>query len=221
MNTELQVGTMPCACDREHHETRLIAVTGGPSAGKTAVLQMALRAFCTHVGVLPEAASVVFGGGFPRHDTDVGRRAAQRAIYHIQREVENVVVGEGQIAIGLCDRGTVDGVAYWPGPSASYWNELRTSREAELSRYAAVIHLRTPSPDDYSRENKLRIETPAEAARIDERIYEAWAGHSNRLVVPSSDDFIDKARQALALIRNTLPPCCEAHVLPGLRGHAG
>ena len=73
--TGFQVGSKACACGRTFHETRLIAVTGGPGAGKTAVLEMALRSFCTHVGVLPEAAGVVFGGGFPRHDSEVARRA--------------------------------------------------------------------------------------------------------------------------------------------------
>lgn len=37
-------------------------MTGVPGAGKTALLEMIRQSFCTHVRILPEAASVVFGG---------------------------------------------------------------------------------------------------------------------------------------------------------------
>jgi hypothetical protein len=58
-----------------------VVITGGPGAGKTAVLELVARSFCPHVAILPEAATIVFGGGFPRHTTTVGLMAAQRAIY--------------------------------------------------------------------------------------------------------------------------------------------
>lgn len=213
--TELQVGSRSCACGHAFHETRLVAVTGGPGAGKTAVLAMALRSFCSHVGVLPEAASVVFGGGFPRHDSVIARRAAQRAIFHVQREIEALVIGEAQVAVGLCDRGTVDGAAYWPAPNESYWTELRTTLEVELRRYAAVIHLRTPAEDrGYNRDNALRVESAREAEAIDRRILSAWERHPCRLVVASDEDFVVKASRALELVRAQLPRCCHAHTLP-------
>ncbi len=178
---------------------------------------MGLRTFCVHMGVLPEAASVVFGGGFPRHHTDVARRAAQRAIYHVQREVENVIVGEGLVAVALCDRGTVDGSAYWPGPIDEYWEALGTTLEEELSRYAAVIHLRTPSADrGYNHDNALRTESPVEAQQIDERILEAWKDHPHRLIVESQEDFLVKASRALELVRDWLPPCCRANAVLGV-----
>lgn len=214
--TGLQVGSKSCGCTHAPFETRLVAVTGGPGAGKTAVLEMALRSFCAHVGVLPEAASLVFGGGFPRHDSDVGLRAAQRAIFHVQRQIETLVLGEGTIAVGLCDRGTVDGVAYWPGSAESYWRELGTSIEAELGRYAAVIHLRTPQDHQgYNHANALRVESAAQAAALDARILAAWEGHPRRLIVESEEDFMQKATHTLALVRAELPPCCQTHRLPG------
>jgi uncharacterized protein (DUF2249 family) len=50
------------------HLRRRIVLTGGPGAGKTAVLELFRAAVCEHVNVLPEAAGIVFGGGFPRDD---------------------------------------------------------------------------------------------------------------------------------------------------------
>ena len=213
--SDLEVGSLPCACGRSFHETRLVAVTGGPGAGKTAVLELALRSFCSHVGVLPEAASVVFGGGFPRHDSEPGRRAAQRAIYRVQRELETLATEERRVAVALCDRGTVDGLAYWPGTNEAYWAQFDTTLELELARYAAVIHLRTPAADQgYNHANALRIESAERAAALDLEIAAAWAGHPNRLLISSSDDFLVKAARALEVIRAQLPTCCHGHRLP-------
>ncbi len=206
----LRVGSLPCACEHPGHATRFIAITGGPGAGKTAILEMALRSFCQHVAVLPEAASVVFGGGFPRHEGAVARRAAQRAIFHVQREVEALVAGEGRVVVALCDRGTVDGVAYWPDDPASFWHELDTTRAEQLARYHAVIHLRTPPADEgYNHQNPLRTESPELALAIDARILAAWDGHPRRHVVPAEASFERKVAHTLALLRAELPPCCR------------
>ena len=75
---------------------RRVVLTGGPGAGKTAVLELIRLFFCVHVRTLPEAAGIVFGGGFPRSDRQVLRQAAQRAIYHVQRELE-VKIGRAHV----------------------------------------------------------------------------------------------------------------------------
>src|ERR1051326_3420967 len=108
----LEVGSHRCYCTQERHTTRVGVLTGGPGAGKTAVLEMARRVFCTHVTVLPAAASLLFNGGFPRHPSDIGRRSVQRGIFHVQREIERLAIEEGNAAVALCDRGTADGLAY-------------------------------------------------------------------------------------------------------------
>lgn len=194
-------------------------LTGGPGGGKTAVLELVRKHFCEHVIVLPESASIVFGGGFPRHATDPGRRAAQRAIFRVEDEMERLAREERQAAVVLCDRGTLDGLAYWPGAPAEYWAELGTTAEAQLARYAAVIHLRTPSADrGYNQANPVRIEAAREAALIDDKIALAWSGHPRRSFIESADDFLNKAARAMALVREELPTCCRAHPVPELEG---
>ncbi|MBK6690528.1 MAG: ATP-binding protein [Deltaproteobacteria bacterium] len=201
---------------REPHERRRIVLTGGPGAGKTAVLELIRQYFCLHVRVLPEAAGVVFGGGFPREASEGGRRAAQRAIYYIQRELEAVLADADNTAIVLCDRGTVDGAAYWPGPE-SLWASVASTHEAELARYDAVIHLRTPPLDGgYNQQNPLRIESAVEAAAIDLRIAREWEGHPRRFVVEATPDFLAKGRRALSILREELPACCREHVVTPL-----
>ena len=67
---------------------RRVVITGGPGAGKTASLEVARRTLCEHVGFARESASIVFGGGFPREHREAAACAAQRAIFHVQRELE-------------------------------------------------------------------------------------------------------------------------------------
>jgi predicted ATPase len=204
-----------CAC-REPHERRRVVLTGGPGAGKTALLELIRQSFCVHVEVLPEAASIVFGGGFPREDDPNCRRAAQRAIFHVQRELENTADSH-RPAIVLCDRGTVDGLAYWPGADEEFWSSFDTTRDGELARYDAVIHLRTPPLSrGYNHQNPMRTESADVAARVDARIAQAWAAHPRRFMVQAADHFLDKAAQALAILREELPACCRQHVVPGV-----
>jgi predicted ATPase len=200
----------PCDC-RVLHAPRRVVITGGPGAGKTAVLELIRLFFCEHVRTLPEAAGVVFGGHFPRSNRPVLRQAAQRAIYHIQRELETVA-DDDHAAVVLCDRGTVDCAAYWIG-DGDLFSAVGTTLAAELARYDAVIHLQTPtSRDAYNYDNPLRLESIEEAGAIDARIARQWSGHPRRFVVEPTEDFLHKAARALAILRDEVPECCRHHV---------
>src|SRR6185503_11682724 len=111
----------PCGCTR-HDRRRRVVLTGGPGAGKTALLELVRQSFCAHVRVLPEAAGIVFSGGFPRGDSVALRQAEQRAIFYVQRELE-AVADAGDAAVVVCDRCTVDGGAYWLGPG-DLWSSV-------------------------------------------------------------------------------------------------
>lgn len=189
----------------------MLVLTGGPGAGKTAVLDLLRHELCPHVAILPEAAGIVFGGGFPRDPAASVRRAAQRAIYHVQFELEAAFAARGP-RLMLCDRGLVDGAAYWPGPD-EFFATFGTSREALIRRYARVVHLRVP-PDGngYGHRNPLRTESAAEAREIDDRILRLWDGHPDRIVIEASTEFVDKAHRAIMAIRPALPHCCDKHL---------
>ncbi len=196
-----------CSCKLDH-PPRLVVVTGGPGAGKTALLDVVATSCCHHVVVLPEAATILWKGGFPRTDALPARRAAQRAIVGVQLELQRMAIDERRSCLIVCDRGTLDGLAYWPGDSDSYFAELRTTKAAELARYAAVIHMRPPSRTQGYVSTAYRPETPEQAADLDQRILQAWEGHPRRFVVPSNGHFMAKLERALALVREEIPPCC-------------
>lgn len=189
------------------HQPRKVVLTGGPGAGKTAALEVIRQEFCEHVVVLPEAAGILFAGGFPRTQHPEHGRAAQRAIYYIQRELE-VAAAVRNPAVILCDRGTVDGSAYWPGPD-DFWAQVGSTREAELARYDVVIHLRTPPDGAYNFSNPLRHESPAEARAIDDRILHAWEGHPRRVIIEPQSDFLIKVTKAIEAVTGEVPACCR------------
>ncbi len=217
MNT-LHECEKPCSC-LNSHKLQLIVITGGPGAGKTAVLEMAKKVLCNHVVILPEAASIVFGGGFWRLQSASAKKAAQSAIFHVQVEMENLVLGENKWAVGLCDRGTLDGLAYWSDTEKTFWQMSGTLPELEYKKYLAVIHLRSPTDLlGYNQKNPLRIETSVQAQEIDEKIAHAWKSHPNYKVIESSIDFLVKAEMALQLISNLIPACCQS-IAPTLLTH--
>ena len=207
-----ELSRRPCACGG-HHARRRVVLTGGPGAGKTAFLELVRQSFCSHVRVLPEAAGIVFGGGFPRGDGILLRQAEQRAIFYVERELEAAADADGA-AVVVCDRGTVDGGAYWVGPG-DLWSSVGTTLAEQLARYDTVIHLRTPTDGHgYDHSNPLRLETAREAAAIDERIASLWAGHPRCFTIRAAEDFLVKASQALAVLHGEVPECCHRHQLP-------
>ena len=211
--TDDGAATGQCECAERTHAPKLIAITGGPGAGKTAVLEIARRTLCSHVVIVPEAAGIVFGGGFPRRPGVAARCAAQRAIFGVQIELEQMLIDEQRVAIGLCDRGTIDSVAYWPTSTEDLWRDVHSDETTQLARYAAVVHLRTPSDDlGYDHSNPLRTEPVEDALHLDSLIDQAWARHPNRHIIDSHLTFIDKAAHALDVIRAELPPCCHTHL---------
>lgn len=197
-----------CRCDVPHH-LRQIVVTGGPGAGKTAALEVLRRQTCSHVRILPEAASILWRGGFPRSVTTPGRRAVQRAIARLQVELQRIAIEEDNPALIVCDRGTLDSTAYWPGSVQEYFEELGTTLERELARYHMVIHMRSPSRADGYAQTALRPESAEEARELDERILAAWCAHPRRVIIESDENFLAKLERTLAVIRAEIPSCCR------------
>ncbi|HVY44906.1 MAG TPA: ATP-binding protein [Minicystis sp.] len=190
---------------------RLVVLTGGPGAGKTAALEVVRKHFGAAVEVLPESAGIIFGGGFPRRATPAARRAAQRAIFRVQRELERLACDESTAKLVLCDRGTLDGLAYWPDDSDDLLADVGVRRADEVARYALVIHMRPPAAGHgFDHSNPLRIESALQSATVDAGIERAWAGHPRRVVVASTDVFLDKVAEVTALVEAELAAIASA-----------
>jgi predicted ATPase len=186
-------------------QRKRIVLTGGPGAGKTAVLELARKHFRNRIDILHEAASIVFTGGFPRHTQPYARACGQRAIYGVQVELERMAMETPSDKAILCDRGTIDGLAYWPLERDRFFEDIGSSLDEELARYAAVIHLRTPPRGGGYHKNGVRTEQADEAEVIDERLLDVWKTHPKRFVIESAASFMDKAHRAMVLIDELAP----------------
>ena len=183
------------------HRCRIV-VTGGPGGGKTTAADMFRREIGEHVVVVPEAATMMFGGGFPRYNQPHARKAAQRAIFHVQRNLEDVQAARYPDRILLCDRGTIDGAAYWPGSPENFFQEMETSLEHELTRYDGVIFFESAAVGGMGIEggNPVRRETLGQAAALDASLREIWCGHPNFVVVHHATSFLKKISYGLAIL---------------------
>lgn len=181
-----------------------IVVTGGPGGGKTTAADLFRREIGDKVVVVPESATLLFSGGFPRTAEPSARAAAQRAIYYVQTNLEDVQSARYPDRILLCDRGTVDGAAYWPGDPADYFAAVGTSQERELARYDAVLFFETAAAGGMSIEggNPTRIESNLEALALDGRLRALWSQHERFMVVPHHVSFMKKITCGLAMLEN-------------------
>lgn len=184
-----------------------VVVTGGPGGGKTTAVDLYRREIGDKVVVVPEAATLLYMGGFPRAGNGGVREATQRAIYHVQRNLEDAQSVHYAGRVLLCDRGTVDGAAYWPGKPTQFFEHLGTSLDKELSRYDAVIFFETAAAGGESIEggNPMRVESLKEAVQLDKRLRELWSEHPNFIFVPHNVSFIKKINAGLDELAKIVP----------------
>jgi AAA domain len=185
---------------------RRVVVTGGPGGGKTTAVDFFRREIGEQVVVVPEAATMIFTGGFPREREAHAQMAAQRAIYHVQRNLEDVQAALYPERVLLCDRGTVDGAVYWPGEPEGFFEALGTSLEAELERYDAVIFFESAAVGGMGIEggNPIRSETMAEAAELNSQLRSIWSQHPHFTVVNHDPSFFRKIGRGLDALSETI-----------------
>lgn len=182
-----------------------IALTGGPSAGKTTLVQIIEREFKDLVATVPESANILFKGGLPRGTSELDLIHQQRAIYYLQTELEALVEKKNPNKIIVCDRGSLDGLAYWPNPSSiSFLESLNTTMERECGRYQWILHLETSSSHSYDVSNPIRIESYDQAIAIDEKVKAAWSAHPQRIIIHNAQSFSQKVGQVLELMHQIL-----------------
>lgn len=177
-----------------------IAVTGGPSGGKTTLIEALKKEFGQKLKIVPEAASILYKGGFPRVKNYSGYLHAQKAILSTQKEIEDLTTDNYPGLLLVCDRGSLDSLAYWPDSEEHFFKTLATTRETELNRYAWLLHLDTALESDYDTTNMVRTENFHEALLLNDKIKKSWDGHPQRFIITASSDFFTKMRKATQII---------------------
>lgn len=199
-----------------------IVLTGGPCAGKTRCFQKVLEEFSGKVlGVGEIATQTYLGLGLPPSgypdwnrafwDHPPLRREFQAKILEAQwqreKEIEDLAKAQGIGAV-LCDRGLLDGSAYWPGGLADFLSQFQLDLNECHGRYRQIIHLESTAMDPgdlySSAENSTRREPKPEAMEREKRTIEAWNGHPNRFVVRVADSIEKKIRATLDQVARIL-----------------
>jgi hypothetical protein len=195
-----------------------VVLTGGPCAGKTSCLQAIRERFAGQVITAPEAATLVLGSGFPPpgHECipcplDEWIRAFQATILAIQDEVEasfERLARTGRIRLLLCDRGILDGAAYWPGGREAYLKHFGLSLEDCFTRYQSVLHLQSvveSHPHLYGTTgNAIRYEDVEAAFRVERAVRDVWAGHPGLHVIPGEPNLEGKVARVVGHIETVL-----------------
>ena len=67
-----------------------IVLTGGPGGGKTTAIDLLRREFSKQIVVVPESATMLFGGGIERGNAPHLVKAHQQAIFSLQKHLEHI-----------------------------------------------------------------------------------------------------------------------------------
>lgn len=187
-----------------------IVVTGGPCGGKSTAVTWIRKAFAErgwHVLFIPETATELFLGGVPLFSHG-HTMSFQTCNLSLQLEKERVFLEaarglEAEKVLIVCDRGTLDNLAYMtPEAFAEAVAACGVTTQELYASYDAVFHLVTAAKGAekyYTTENNtVRTETPAEAAALDDRVIAAWQNHPYFYQIDNSTGFEDKMARLIS-----------------------
>lgn len=193
-----------------------IVITGGPCAGKSSVLpavydELTRRGFV--VLTVPEGAyELLIGNVGPQSLGSVF--LFEKYVFLLQLENEKIFkLAASEIkdkpVVLLYERGVMDGKAYLSDNEFAELLQSIGKTESEIcADYDAVFHLVTAAidaEDSYTTANNhVRLETAAEAIRVDDRLIEAWSAHPNHFIIDNSTGFEEKKERLIQGILSVL-----------------
>lgn len=183
-----------------------IVLTGGPGGGKTTAIDLLRREFSKQIVVVPESATMLFSGGIKRNESPHLIKAHQQAIFNLQKHLEHIQRTEHPNRLMLCDRGSLDGLAYWPDEPSAFFDCLSTDLHTELAQYDAVIFFETAAKSGQSihSNNPVRNESDKQAILLDDKLQTIWSQHPNFNLVKSSESFIQKVMFGIETIKKVM-----------------
>lgn len=181
------------------HKVHKIALTGGPGGGKSTAAELFKREYKEYISLVPEVATLLFKGGYPRVDSPHIVESIQSSIFHVQLNIENTYSTLFPHHTLLCDRGTVDGAAYWPFGPEDFFRRMNTTLETELAKYDAVIFFETAAAGGLSIDlgNPVRNEDQRKAIELDLRLKDLWSQHPRFVYIQNETSFLKKIQSGI------------------------
>ncbi|MBQ9313995.1 MAG: AAA family ATPase [Clostridia bacterium] len=195
-----------------------IVLTGGPCAGKTSVVERFMRIakaipklkviLCKEAATILKHSGIDFmtcGGGsvFQERIIDWQLNAEETAYIAAMKFMEN---HSDYTTIILCDRGIMDGEAYYNTPNdyEKVLNAKGLDKRMMYDRYDSVVCLRSAAigaPQFYTTaDGTPRDETIEEAAKLDKKCCAAWRDHQQYFEIDNTFEFYPKMDKAIATI---------------------
>jgi predicted ATPase len=183
-----------------------VVVTGGPGGGKTTALDLFRRELGHKIAVVPEAATLLFSGGITRSDNDQTLRMIQKTIFQLQKNLEEIHKKQFPDRLLVCDRGSLDGLAYWPGTESDFFKDVNSTFDHEIARYDAVIFFESAAATghDISSNNPVRNESSEQAVQLDKKLQKIWSRHPHFYFVGTSESFVRKIMFGIMTIENVI-----------------
>ena len=177
---------------------------GRPRWRKTTAADLFRRELGDRVVVVPEAATLLFSGGFPRSSEPRAVCSAQTAIFHVQRNLEDVQSALFPSDPPLRSRNDRRRRLLARRSDHFFGGPWATTLEAELGRYDAVIFFETAAAGGMAIEggNPIRIESNEQAIKLDHRLRKLWSHHPRFVLVPHNPSFFKKITFGLASIES-------------------
>ncbi len=192
-----------------------IALTGGPSAGKTTIIEEIKRYVKKHTNynliVIPETATELSDNLIRPQDAkraiDFQGSVLERQVFK-EQEANNIIkYNEKENNLILCDRGVMDNWAYLNSHEEfDYLLDKHGLDEINiLDDYDLVIYLESTSCYDnlnYETEsNEARYEAKEEASVLDKKTLLCWCGHRNLKIVKAKENFTDKKNEVIDILK--------------------
>jgi len=190
-----------------------IVLTGGPSTGKTTVLN-SINEYFKELGykviVVPETATILINSGIkPCGDDSIPGVDFQSIVLESQLKKEELAKKAANIldkdkTIILYDRGALDGYAYVEDDE---WERVlkncNVNKRDLLSRYDAILYLEGSVKFFTKENNTARYESDANVGlEKGKRVLKAYLGHDSLRVIKPRDDIQDKCLEVINIILN-------------------
>ena len=179
-----------------------VVLTGGPSSGKSTICRQVKEYFDLKIQSCPEAAEMLFRGGFPRVENEIGLYERQYAIFHLQKALSQLAPSLNPNAeVIIYDRGLLDGLCYWPGSWQNFADKMQIDIDQTRETYDLVIQLGVAHSDDYQN-SAFRPEDQQTSLDMEQKLIKIWEGHRNYHFVPYTVNWDDKLKSCLDLINH-------------------
>ena len=156
-----------------------VVITGKPDVGKTTITHIIKCEFAKEVVIGSDAIERMKAISIPNPKSLYSRKCYQRALYHMQVELENIMTDRHPDKLILCDHGTLDCLTLWPDSPESFYKDVNSSLEKELARYDWVIQINGSS----SKSDSPLPTTPPLSSQ------DFWCRHPQFLTVPAKKGF--------------------------------